>query len=737
MTDNWSIVESQFDVSTAKGQEGLLTLGSGTLHVRGSLEEHLHDAPQNVTYLRKPANVTAERFPDMKVKWGTFVPGIYGQHPLMGKEMANLPSFISLVPSVAGEKLDMETSRISGYERRLDLRTATLTRRLCWHTAAGVNIDIVFERFISAAQPHLSLQRLHLTADRDTALDLRGGIDTDVRTSGYDHFAGVALTNPRADRIHCAVTLDSGDSVQMLTWLSAPSANWHYNATARAADLSTTLHLSAGQPLTVEKRTTVTTSFDRESLALETLLSDTTAYNVLHSDHAAVWAQRWQQSDVVIEGDDDMQQQLRVGLYHLLRSHPQDSRVAIDPKAYAGDAYRGLYFWDTEMYMMPFFLYTQPDAARSLLDFRLGTLEGAKANAASFGYPGAKYPWEGDAQGDDHCPAWQYKDHEVHVTADVVYGIAHYARATGDMAYLTKHARDVLRETARFWAARVDWRTGDDYPSLLGVMGPDEYAPITDNNAYTNRLVSLALQCAAQVEPDSEQRDLYNRIAQGLPIYRMGDIVLQHEQFDRMAEFDFDAFWHDRTRPIAAQVSQERLYRSKAMKQADVLLLMMLFPDEFTDAEVRAAWDYYLPHTTHDSSLSPGVHAVVAARLGMVEQALAFWRQSLRIDTGNGAAEGIHIAAHGINWQIAVLGFGGLRDAMNADVLTLSPVLPPGWSRLAFPLVWRGQRLVVDVRPDRVTVENRSAEPLVVHIFRSAWTIAPGERVVAEPLGAV
>jgi kojibiose phosphorylase len=737
MTENWSIVEPRFDVSTAKGQEGLLTLGSGYLHVRGSLEEHLHDAPQHVTYLRKPANVTAERFPDMKVKWGTFVPGIYGQHPLMGKEMANLPSFISLVPSVAGEKLDMETSRISGYERRLDLRTATLTRRLRWHTAAGVDIDVVFERFISAAQPHLSLQRLHLTAHADTALDLTGGIDTDVRTSGYDHFVDVTLTNLRADQIQCAVTLDSGDSVQMLTWLSAPTSRWYYDASHRAAHLSTTLQLVAGQTLTVEKRTAVTTSFDREPLALESLLLESDPYNAVHADHVAIWAQRWQQADVIIEGDDEAQQQLRVGLYHLLRAHPQDPRVAIDPKAYAGDAYRGLYFWDTEMYMMPFFLYTQPDAARSLLDFRLNTLEGAKANAASFGYPGAKYPWEGDARGDDHCPAWQYKDHEVHVTADVVYGIAHYARATGDMAYLTEQARDVLRETARFWVARVDWRSGDGYASLLGVMGPDEYAPITDNNAYTNRLVSLALQYSAQVEPDAEQRDLYNRIAQSLPIFRMGDVVLQHEQFDRMAEFDFDAFWHDRSRPIAAQVSQERLYRSKAMKQADVLLLMMLFPDEFSEAEVRAAWDYYLPHTTHDSSLSPGVHAVVAARLGMLEQSLAFWRQSLSIDTGNGAAEGIHIAAHGINWQIAVMGFGGLRDAMNADFLTLSPVLPPGWSRLAFPLVWHGQSLMVDVRPDSVTVENRSTEPLAVHIYATDWTIAPGERVVVEPLRAI
>ena len=723
----WSVVERAFDPTTARGHEGLFTLGSGYLHVRGSFEEHLHDAPQDVIYLRKPANVTAERFPDMKVKWGTFVPGIYGVHPLMGKEMANLPYFLSLMPSVASEKLDVEASHISNYERVLHLRDGTLTRNLRWQTLAGPVIDVFFERFVSAAQPHLCVQRVHLTADRDVEVELSGGIDTDVRTSGYDHFASVNFHMPRPGQIECAVELDSGDRVQLLTALVVPDAEWRYTANARVANLTTTLHLTANMQRMVEKRTVVTTSFDRQPLELAPLLAGDMSYEALYDEHAAIWQERWQQSDVEIDGDDESQLGLRLGLYHLLRAHPRDPRLAIDPKAYAGDAYRGLYFWDTEIYMLPFFLYTDPERARSLLDFRIGTLDGARANAQAYGYPGARYPWEGDAQGDDHCPAWQYRDHEVHVTADVVYALAHYARATGETAYLYESARELLLETAHYWLARFDWRAGDDYPSLLGVMGPDEYSPITDNNAYTNRLVRLALKVAAEVEPDESRRAELRRVAAGLPIFRQGDVILQDEHFDRLAELDFDAVWHDRSRPIAAQVSQERLYRSKALKQADVLLLMLLFPGEFTDAEARAAWAYYLPYTTHDSSLSPGVHALVAARLGLHEPAARFWRKSVHVDDANGAAEGIHIAAHGVNWQIAVMGFGGLRTAMSSDVLTFAPALPSGWARLAFRLIWRGQRVYVEIRPGNISIRNDSHRVLEVVIHGVQYQIQPGE----------
>lgn len=724
------IERGPFDAARAKGDEGLFAQGSGYLHVRGSFEEGLASAPQDVTYLRRPANVTSEQFPEMTVKWGTFVPGIYGVHPLMGKELANLPYFLELTPAVDGEALDMEQSRIEDYQRALAFSDALLTRTFRWQTRSGAAVSVRFERFISAARPQLCVQRLTLISDREARLELRAGIDSDVRTSGYDHFARVGFSRPAADSLQCDVTLDSGDAVRQRMQVMLTGADWAYAAGERRAALVTALTLAAGRQLVVEKRTAVATSFDEQARELGELLAPEAGYQALYEEHAAVWRERWDGADVLIEGDEQAQIALRLALYHLLRAHPNDARVAIDPKAYAGDAYRGLYFWDTEMYLLPFFLYTDPARGKLLTDFRIRTLDGARTNAAGYGYSGARYPWEGDAQGIDQCPNWQYRDHEVHVTADVVYGLAHYARAADDPGYLTGAARGVLTETARYWLERMDWREGDGYPSLLGVMGPDEYTPISSNNAYTNRLVALALTLAAEVEMDERLRMRYQEGARGLPILRRGDgLVLQCEEFERLADLDFDALWVDRRQTLAAQVAQERLYRSKCLKQADVLLLMALFPHEFSDDEVRQAWDYYLPYTTHDSSLSPGVHALIALRLGLIDEALHFWEQSAGIDLHGGAAEGIHIAAAGVNWQIAVLGFGGLHTAMQSDALTLTPHLPPGWTRLAFPIIWKGQRVWIDLQPGRASVTNRGA-PLMVQVYQREAAIAAGESAV-------
>ena len=212
------IEHGSFENARAKGYEGLFAQGSGYLHVRGSFEEGLVSAPQNVTYLRRPTNVTAEKFPEMKSKWGTFVPGIYGVHPLMGKELANLPYFLDLTPTVDGERLDMECCRVEDYQRALSFQTATLTRAFRWLTQSGAVVSVRFERFVNAARPHLCVQRLTLTSDRDVHLDLRAGIDSDVRTSGYDHFSRVTFAHESADSVQCDVTLDSGD------WISSATA---------------------------------------------------------------------------------------------------------------------------------------------------------------------------------------------------------------------------------------------------------------------------------------------------------------------------------------------------------------------------------------------------------------------------------------------------------------------------------------------------------------------------------
>jgi kojibiose phosphorylase len=707
------------------------------LHVRGSLEEHLTASPQNVSFTRMPGNVTSEKFPETRVKWGTYVPGIFGKHPLLRVEMVNLPCFLGLVPTIAGEKLDMEQSTVSEYRRELHLRTATLRRTLTWHTRSGATVDVTFERFISAARPGLCVQRMTLSSAQALTVTVAAGIDADVRTNGHDHLTATHFSAHATDGVCCRVRTDGGDLVSLQSQLTAPGAAWRYAAEPREAQLVTELTIPLHGTLVVEKRTAVTTSRDlRPTTCAEVLAAAAPhSFATLFREHAAIWDGRWAQSDVSIEGDAPSQLAMRTSLYHLLRVHvPNDCRVTVDAKGYAGDAYFGRFFWDTEMYILPFYLYTDPARARTLVDFRLHGLPAARDNAADYGYQGARYPWEADHLGRENCPNWQYGDHEVHITADVVYGLAHYARALPDPAYLAGPAAEAIVETARYWLDRLDWRAGDDYPSLLGVMGPDEYTPMSSNNSYTNRLVKHALALAATLGAytgaTAAECARFAEVAELLPVLRAPDgLVLQCEEFARFAEPRFEEYWQDRGKTFAAQVSQERLYRSKCLKQADVLMLMYLFPREFTDDDVRRAWDYYLPYTTHDSSLSAGAHAIIACRLGRIADAWTFWQASsaIDLDIDHGAvAEGIHIAGAGANWQIAVLGFAGMATAMTAETLTLRPQLPPAWTRLAFPLIWHGCPVFVEILPDSATVTNRGEQTLEVCLGDRQATLQPG-----------
>ncbi|HEY3376746.1 MAG TPA: glycosyl hydrolase family 65 protein [Armatimonadota bacterium] len=741
MSDTWSLVEPAFSVNTARAYEGLFTQGSGYLQIRGSLEEHLSDCPQDVTYTRMPTNVTSEKFPESKAKWGTYIPGLFGKHPFLCWEMLNLPSFIGLRPIVDGEALDMEHSRVDGYTRTLDLRTATLRRTVTWQTRSGAAIAVTFERFVSAHHPGVCVQRMTLACVQEQAVTVQASLDTDVRTNGYDHFTAVTLQAAGEDGITCHLETDGGDTVQMLTRVCAPSASWRYEAGARAAQRVAELRIPAGGTLIVEKRTAVATSRDLQPSDPAAVLAGiaTSRYEDLHAEHAAMWAARWESADVQIEGDEASQRAMRCSLYHLLRAHvPGDSRVAIDAKGYAGDAYWGHFFWDTEIYLLPFFLYTDPERARTLVDFRVQALPEAKQIAARFGYDGARYPWQSDHAGRECCLLWQYSDHEVHVTADVAYGLVHFAQATDDPRYLFGPAAHVLVETARYWMQRIDWVPGQPHPSLLGVMGPDEYSPISHNNSYTNRLVRFALAKASevgwQVGASAEECAAFALTGAALPTPRAqeGKLVLQCEGFDALAEPNFADMWRDRTKTFAAQVSQERLYRTKCLKQADVLMLMMLFPQEFTDAEVRCAWEYYLPYTTHDSSLSAGAHAVIACRLGLLDDAWAFWLHSTGLDldvTHGGAAEGIHIASCGVNWQIAIYGFAGMASAMAAEHLTLRPQLPAQWSRLSFPILWKGCPVHIDISQEACTVTNRGEQELSVQVDEQHVVIPAGETV--------
>jgi kojibiose phosphorylase len=445
--------------------------------------------------------------------------------------------------------------------------------------------------------------------------------------------------------------------------------------------------------------------------------------------HASVWKRKWLLSDIMVEGDEELQRTLRFSIYHLIRSNAEDDpRVAICAKGYAGEAYFGRYFWDTEIYMLPFFIYTNPKAAKNLLMFRFNSLKGAKENARKYGYKGARFAWESSVGGEENCCLWQYSDNEIHITADIIYALCNYYEVTGDYKFMLDYGIDIMIETSRYWAQRVDKNLKGGY-DLINVMGPDEYKAFSRNNAFTNKMVSYSLEKTVEflctiksheyesivkrVGISIQEMELFKTVAEKLviPWDREKNLILQSEDFYGYADIDKNTLWNDRRKAFGHYISQERLYRSKALKQADALALIHLFPNYFTKEQMKIAYEYYEPITTHDSSLSAVVHALIAVWLRKEDEVRKFLKKALEIDTNpyekGGAEEGIHIANCGGIWQLMVFGFGGLQIAGGQEEIRLQPFLLENWKKLEFSVQRLEKNYKVTISKDGYTITEK------------------------------
>jgi len=731
--DLWCIKEEKYCAETNKHFEGLFTQGNGYMDIRGSFEEGLFGTLQDEEYMRMPANVTLETPRNPITKWGTYIPGIAGKHPILKEEIINLPYFLGLNFVTSDESLDMECSTIQEYKRWLDLSDGSLHRRFIWATKSGLNLKMEYLRFISMADKHLCMQQVRIEAlSGEGLLNIESSINSSVRTNGYNHFEQVLPSVSDGNYILMETITDRGNRVLMMSSVNTQEEiTWKKESNDQSVLLSGKKLMKAGACIVIQKSTSVVTDrdFDEGDLYERGLkyleIAEKQGWESIYEKHAELWKEKWDNSDITITGDEETQLALRSSIYHLIRANCEnDPRVAICAKGYAGEAYFGHFFWDTEISMLPFFIHTNPEAAKNLILFRHNTLEGARKNAREYGYDGARYAWESSVTGEEQCPCWQYADHEVHITADIVYAMLHYVNGAGDTAFVRDFGIDILIETARYWVTRVDWNK-NGYCELLGVMGPDEYLPMTRNNTFTNHMVKFSLNKTVEYLESIKHDDIkrYSEIEQQyglkaseiekfkevgeklmLPFDENTEIIPQSEDFESYADLDFDAIWKDRTKPFGHFISQEKNYRSKALKQADVLELMMLYPEDFTREQLAKTYDHYEPITTHDSSLSAAVHGILAAWMGRMEEAEKFLRKVNEIDMSldkKGAAEGIHIANAGGLWQMVIFGFAGLKSALWSDEIHLEPHLPKQWQRLEFKLAWHGKRYKIVITKEK------------------------------------
>jgi trehalose/maltose hydrolase-like predicted phosphorylase len=477
--------------------------------------------------------------------------------------------------------------------------------------------------------------------------------------------------------------------------------------------------------------------------------------------HEAAWSGRWHCSELDIEGDDAARQALRFSIYHLnSAANPADERVSIGARALTGDAYLGHVFWDTDIYLLPFYVATWPAAARALLMYRYHTLPGARAKAARMGWRGAMYAWESTDTGEETTPEQLIGPdgklvqvlcgtQEQHISADVAYAVWHYWQSTGDDAFLRDAGSEIILETARFWASRAQ-PEADGRHHIRGIIGPDEYHEHIDDNAYTNIMARWNIRRGLDVAALLGERwparwaDLAGRLGlDAAELHRWGQVAdtlvtgfdprtLVFEQFAgyfALEEIDL-ASYAGRTVPIDVVLGRERTQRSQVVKQADVVALLALLPEEFDLPTKVANFRYYEPRCAHGSSLSRAMHALVAARLGDAELALRYFQETAATDladNGGGSAGGVHIAALGGLWLAALFGFAGL--SWRNDVLALDPRLPPSWRSFGFRAHWRGREVKFNIEPDshRLTATLEAGEAMPLAVSGELHALRPGE----------
>lgn len=455
-------------------------------------------------------------------------------------------------------------------------------------------------------------------------------------------------------------------------------------------------------------------------------------FDALLAAHRAAWATRWADAEVVIEGDEEAQLALRFALFHLMASVATSGEAAVGARGMTGPAYGGHVFWDADVFVLPVLAATCPPAARAMLEYRIRRLPAARAAAAARGLAGARFPWESATDGTDVTPrfgidatgrrvAIRTGDHEEHITADVAWAAWTYAAWSGDETFLAGPGRALLTDTARFWASRARWGR-DGRAHIYGVIGPDEYHEVVDDNAFTNVMARWNLRRAAQLveragSPDERaEARTWRRLADDL-VDGYDPATGRYEQFAGFWALEPLLIAEVADTPVAADIllGRERVQGAQVVKQADVLMLHAMVPDEVAPGSLGPNLDYYLPRTAHGSSLSPPVHAGLLARAGRLEEALALFRLAARLDlddlTGTTAA-GLHLATFGGLWQAFVGGFLGVRP--EGAVLRVTPRLPEAWRAASARLVFRGTRLGVRADHEGVSVEAKG--PLTVAV---------------------
>lgn len=745
--DEWRAEESFFDPTHLGKYEAIMAQGNGYLGIRNVHEEEYPHEQRN-----------------------TFVSGLFNEFSESEvSELANFPDVTMFEIRIDGELFSLLKGENSDYCREFNYQTGESCRSFVWSDDSGRKLHFEFRKFVSMYDKHLMITKIRIkNLGSAVNLSVSSGIDGTKTNSGSQHFeeGDKRYFDNQFLYLHTTTTSSKIPIAIACCLKTSSDVKSRPVMSRRKIQEVNSLEMAPGETFNITKYSMIRTERDLECNGnmylvdglISSLKTATQEEYTKHlQDSAQTWSKIWNQREISIDSEDFLDQLLlNFARYHIHVMSPiHDDRLNIGAKGMSGEGYKGHTFWDTEIFILPYFSYTFPEFAKKLVNYRIKGLEAAKKNAKINGYRGAQYPWESAWLSDGEVtPKWGDIDIvtgepspiltgeiEHHVTADVIYGIADYLLATQD-AEIDEALFEVVMEAAKFWCSRSTYNREKDQYEILDVIGPDEYKEHVNNNAYTNYLAKFTLDRAMaeyNKKVDSEMAvgfhediDVIREVAQKIYLPQINEqgILPQDDTYLKKRKIDLTKYLNDnKVNTLFLDYNLEQVNDMQISKQADVLLLMLMFSNKFNLKAMRENWNYYYPKTLHDSSLSLSTHCNYALQIGEEDLAYQLFKKSFDIDLGsNNMASsdmGIHSASMGGVWQNVVRGFGGF--SLEKDGAVINPKLPTTWRSLIYTVVFRESTVKVSVTRNNIKLKILDGSPIKVTIKDSNYQVTNQE----------
>ena len=773
--EEWTVTEKAFDRKTNYRNETTFALSNGYIGTRGTFEE-AYDFDLNTGL---EGNFVNGFYESERIRYGE---ANFGS-PLYSQSLLNLPNLKETALYAAGEKFDMEQGKTAEYARVLHMKEGFLERSLVWTSPGGKTVQIRTKRLASFDRKHIMATRFEVTPLNFSGKirflsKLQGDVENHTKKTNpivdYGPFGrklAVEKLKREGDRLYyegttqtSGLTVGCGSSHKIrredeADGQSAVSDDRQYIISGETRELETCCIIEAAaakqETIVLEKMICYATSLDMGKEELETFVgkelstAERIGYDELERRQAEYLRRFWESADIRIEGKESgaLVQGLRFNLFHIFQAAGRGGKTGMGAKGLSGEGYEGHYFWDTEMYVLPVFVYTEPETAKKLLDYRYVTLDKARERARVLGHEkGALFPWR-TINGEEASTYYPLGTAQYHINADIAYALSLYLQVTGDKEYLKEKGAELLVETARIWADVGSFaECKDGRYCICCVTGPDEYNVLTDNNFYTNlmarehlREAFRAVRWFEKAEPEACERlkeklglrekelllweeiieKMYLPYEEKRGIYPLDDGFLMRKPWDESKiPAEKRAWLYENYHPLF-------IMRHRMSKQADAILALYLHSNLFSKEEIRRNYDFYQEVTLHHSSLSTCIFGIVACSIGKMEEAYEYFMQSARMDLDdhhNNFYAGIHAANMAGTWQTIVNGFGGMR--CQSGRLSFEPGIPEKWEKYSFRVRYRRSLLQVTVTKEAAVFSLIEGENIKIWVY--------GEEVAVE-----